>query len=172
MRLAIVVVLLLAGCASESAPDAARWTFTERIGEEEPLPLGEAEAFVGERTLIANASMRQLGGQWHGSLPAGEKFTMRFVADVDMRVQFRVRDASGATGSGLCDWAADSREEKPIGVAMAGMRSTARTCEIDVTPSILLSNDDEPVLRWEARSAAPEPGGWTLQFAVETPTGP
>lgn len=165
----LVLALALAGCASPGAAQPERWTFTERIGEEDPHNLGETSSFFTAQNLTANASMRQLGGQWHGALPVEQTFLMRLDASVDMRVSFRVHDRSGAAGSGTCDWPADSRVEKTIGVGRVNMRSTNQTCEITFTPTIPVSDETEPTLRWEARSAVAQGAGWALRFDVISP---
>lgn len=168
-RAALILVVLLAGCTSDepSAHAADRWAFTERAGEdpdEAQTPIGDADGFIVERELRASAGMRQIGGQWHGALPEGVPFTLRFHASVDMVVQFRATTSGSVGTSGRCDWGADEAE-KEVALGRARMSNTTRDCEIVFTPSVALLSDDGPTLRWEARRAV-DAGEWSVAFAA------
>lgn len=163
MRAALIlVVLALAGCASEErAPE--HWTFTQRNTLEDARPLGEWQGFAATRELAAEPDVRQIGGQWHGALVADAPHVLGFNASTAMAVEFRVSH-EGASASGRCDWGENATDEKTIGLARVRMRSSATTCEIVLTPAATLAESEGATLRWEARSAAPERDGWSLRF--------
>lgn len=163
--LLLVLVLVLAGCASEE-PAREHWTFTQRDTLEDARPLGEAEGFAVARNLSADANVRQIGGQWHGALAAEAAHALRFDASVPMAVEFRVSTEGGASASGRCDWGENATGEKTIGLVRVRMRSSETTCEIVLTPTAALEEPEGPTLRWEARSAAAEASGWALRFTA------
>lgn len=165
MRAALLlVVLALAGCAAEdAAPTPERWTFTQRNTLEDARPLGESEGFAVVRNLSAEPNVRQIGGQWHGALAKETPLVLSFVASAPMAVEFRVSGEGAASASGRCDWGENATDEKALGIARVRMRSTETTCDIFLTPTMLV-DAEAPTLRWEARSASAEPAGWSLRF--------
>lgn len=181
LSLLVVLAVLLAGCASEdehaghdgesAAGHVAEpvWTFTERVGTEEPKSLGRADGFAQDRTLNATGSMRQIGGQWHSALGAEETFALRFEASAPVSVSFRLLDASGATATGTCDWGEAWSAEKDVALGRARMRNNETACDIDFTPGVRLESASGPTLKWEARSREAHADGWSLRFTSSLP---
>lgn len=158
----LLLVLALAGCAAEAPAEG--WAYSERAGEEAPLPLGEHAAFDDERTLAV--SLPQASGAWTGTLRADEPLLLRFEGSVPMRVELRVVSGEGVGSSASCNWDANETAEKDIGgIGRVNMRSTDTTCRFAFTPTRDLGAEG-PTLRWGARAREPPRDGWTLQFSA------
>lgn len=165
LRLALAMALALAGCAApEDHVGHEVWTFSQRSTSDDLVDLGSSDGFAADVELRAEPNARQLGGQWHGPLAAAQTIALRIDASADMVVEWRARSGEVAV-SGRCEWGPEG-ETKEVSLGAARMANTTRSCGIEFTPNIDLLGESEPTLRWEARSAAAEPSGWSLRFVA------
>lgn len=160
----MLAMLLLAGCASDQH-DHEEWTFDERTTADDvtTLLLDVPEGFTQTLDLRASQNVRQLNGQWHGALPKGKPFTLRFNASADMAVEFRLTTSDATAASGRCDWG-EHETAKDVALGTAQMHNTSRSCEIVFTPITDIVNSEGPALRWGARTTQAQADGWSMRF--------